>query len=324
MSAEIKFAAILGFMGQQRDRFQVFGPPYTLAEKIQRAAQVEHIGAIEIVYPHEFEDPAVTRQLMLDAGLQCSSVNVNIKADPIFHMGSLTSPDPAIRAKAVEYLKAGMDLAPEMGTDVVTCCPLGDGHDYSFQVDYVQAWEWLLEGVREAAAYRPDVRLSLEYKLNETRAHCIVGTASTALNISEQVGLDNLGVTVDIGHALFALETPSLSLAQLAHAGRLFLVHINDNYRNWDWDLVPGSVNWWDWIETLLYLEKVGYDGWLVSDVMPARLDAVKVISAVGRSIVRGKKLLEKVDHDALWAAIHRNDAMVAYDLFFAALGLDD
>ncbi len=323
MATALKFAAILSFMGQQRDRFQVFGPAYTLAEKIARLAQVEGCGAAEIVYPHEFEDVAQTRHLLTDYGLVCSSVNVNIKAEPIFHMGSLTSPNADVRARAVQYLKTGMDIAAEMGCNLVTCCPLGDGHDYSFQMDYTDAWGWFVEGIRSAAQYRADVRLSLEYKPSETRVRTILGTAAAALHVCDLVGLPNVGVTIDVGHALYAPETPALAIAQLAHAGRLYLVHINDNLRNWDWDLVPGSVNWWDWVETLLYLDRVGYDNWLVSDVMPARLDAVQVLTAVGRSIRRARNLIARVDQEVLWAAIRRNDALAAFDLFYAALQLD-
>jgi hypothetical protein len=61
---DIKFAAILGFMGQQRDRFQVFGPPYSLEEKVERAAQVEHCGAVELVYPRELDDIARIKNSM--------------------------------------------------------------------------------------------------------------------------------------------------------------------------------------------------------------------------------------------------------------------
>ncbi len=322
MSEEIKYSVIIGFLGQHRDRFQVFNPQYTVAEQIERAAQVENCGAIEIVYPQQLQDVAGAKKLMDDHGLACSTVNVNIKAEPVFHMGALTSPDPAVRAKAIDYLKTGMDLAPELGCDLVTCCPLGDGHEYAFQIDYTQAWGWFIEGIREAASHRSDVRLALEYKLNETRAHCIMGSATSALHICDQVGLDNVGVTIDIGHALYGMETPSLSIAQMAHAGKLFLVHINDNYRNWDWDLVPGSVNFWDWVECLLYLDKVGYDYWLVSDVMPARLDGIEVMNAVGRSIIRVQRLINKVDKDKLWSAIQRNDALAAYDLFYDAMGI--
>ena len=323
MHDDIKFAAILSFMGQTRDRFQVWGPPHTLQEKVQRAAQVENLAAVEVVYPQEFANVKITKKLLDDAELLCSTVNVNIKGDPMFHMGGLTHPDAAVRAQAVAYLKEGMDISVEMGCNMVTCCPLGDGHDYSFQMDYIQAWGWFIEGIREAAKHRDDVQLSLEYKANETRSRIIMGSATAALHVCDQVGLENVGVTIDIGHALYAPETPSLSIAQLHHAGRLFLLHINDNYRNWDWDLVPGSVNWWDWIETMLYIEKVGYDGWVVSDVMPGRLDAIQVLNAVGRSITRAKNLLSKVDHNDLWAAIRSNDAMAAYDLFYKELGVD-
>jgi xylose isomerase len=323
MNSDIKFAAILSFMGQTRDRFQIWGPPYTLEEKVQRAAQVENLGAVEIVYPQEFEDVAYTKKLLDDAGLVCSTVNVNIKGDPLFHMGALTHPDPTVRAKAVTHLKEGMDISVEMGCNMITCCPLGDGHDYSFQMDYIQAWGWFIEGIREATKHRSDVKLSLEYKANETRSRVIMGSATSALHVCDQVGMENVGVTIDIGHALYAPETPSLSIAQLHHAGKLFLFHINDNYRNWDWDLVPGSVNWWDWVENMLYIDKVGYDGWVVSDVMPGRLDAIQVLNAVSRSIKRAKKLLSKVDHDDLWTALRSNNAMAAYDLFYKELGLD-
>jgi xylose isomerase len=204
-----------------------------------------------------------------------------------------------------------MDISVEMGCNMITCCPLGDGHDYSFQMDYIQAWGWFIEGIREAAKHCSDVKLSLEYKANETRSRVIMGSATSALHVCDQVGIDNVGVTIDIGHALYAPETPSLSIAQLHHAGKLFLFHINDNYRNWDW------------VETMLYIEKVGCDGWVVSDVMPGRLDAIQVLNAVGRSIKRAKNLLDKVDHDDLWTAIRSNNAMAAYDLFYKELGLD-
>ncbi|MAU11568.1 MAG: xylose isomerase [Anaerolineaceae bacterium] len=323
MSNNIKFAAILSFMGQTRDRFQVWGPAYTLEEKFARAARVENLGAVEIVYPQEFGDVAKTKRLLDEHNLVCSTVNVNIKTEPVFHMGSLTHPDANVRNKAIDYLKTGMDISVEMGCNMITCCPLGDGHEYSFQIDYVEAWGRFIEGIREAAKHRSDVKLSLEYKANETRARIIMGSATSALHVCDQVGLDNVGVTIDIGHALYAPETPSLSIAQLHLANRLFLFHINDNYRNWDWDLIPGSVNWWDWVENMLYIEKVGYDGWIVSDVMPGRLDAIKVLNAVNKSILRAKNLLDKVDHDRLWTAIRSNDALAAYDLFYRELGLD-
>jgi xylose isomerase len=109
--------------------------------------------------------------------------------------------------------------------------------------------------------------------------HVIIGNAGEAAYFCEKVGRDNVGVTLDVGHAFQALEVPSKSLSILGSTGRLFYVHINDNYRNWDWDMIPGTINFWDYIEFVLYLKKIGYNSWITADVFPQRLDPVKVFT---------------------------------------------
>jgi xylose isomerase len=99
-----------------------------------------------------------------------------------------------------------------------------------------------------------------------------------------------------------------------ANANRLFLVHINDNYRNWDWDLMPGTVNYWDWLETLLVLEEVGYDGWLVSDVFPSRTDPVETFSASYRTIQYGYSFLDKFGRNKLQNLTYRRDAIQVFE----------
>jgi xylose isomerase len=193
---------------------------------------------------------------------------------------------------------------------LVTVCPLADGHDYVFEVDYGQAWRWLRDGIREAAQYRPDVKISLEYKRSETRAHGILGSAGMTLHLCHQIGLPNVGVTLDIGHALYNAETPAQIVALLADAGRLFLVHVNDNYRDADWDMIPGTVNFWDWLETMLYLDEVGYEGWLTSDVFPARLDPFRVANITIKFIRTILSLLEKIGAEELRRLVRKGDVL--------------
>jgi xylose isomerase len=195
-------------------------------------------------------------------------------------------------------------------------CPLSDGHDYPFEIDYGQAWKWLVDCLGQAAAHRPEVRLSIEYKQSEPRARVIVPNAGIVLFLCEQIGLDNVGLTVDLGHALYVNETPAQVLSLAAHAKRLFLVHINDNYRNWDWDLMPGTVNYWDWLETLLVLDQVGYDSWLVSDVFPARTDPSETLSASFLTIQYAERLLDKFGREKLWHMIQQRDAIQVFDAF--------
>lgn len=311
-----QYSIILGFLGQISDRFAKYHQPRGLAEKLALATEIEGVRGVEAVYPFDFQGmtPETYKQLLAENDLQVSSVNVNIKAEPKFHQGALTSTDPGVRAEATEYIKTGMDWAAELGTNLVTVCPLSDGHDYPLEIDYSQAWRWMADCLGQAAAHRPEVRLSVEYKQSEPRARVIVPSAGVVLFLCEQIGMDNIGLTIDTGHALYVSETPAQVISLAADAGRLFLMHINDNYRNWDWDLMPGTVNFWDWLETLLVLNQVGYHSWLVSDVFPARTDPVETLSASYRAILYAEKLLDKFGRKRLGEMIRQRNVIRVYD----------
>jgi xylose isomerase len=312
----IRYSIILAFMGEMKDRFAIYQEPRGLAEKLALASRIEGARGVEPIYPLDFQgvNPETFRQLLAENDLEVSSVNVDLKSEPKFHLGALTAKDPGIRAEAVQYLKAGMDWAAELGVNLITVCPLSDGHDYPFEINYGQAWRWLVECLAEAAEYRTEVRLSVEYKQSEPRARVIVPNAGVVLYLCEQIGLDNVGLTLDTGHALYVGETPAQMISLAASANRLFLVHINDNYRNWDWDLMPGTVNYWDWLETLLVLDEVGYDSWLVSDVFPARTDPIETLSASYRSIQYAEKLLDKFGREKLREMIRQRDVIQVFD----------
>lgn len=312
------YSIILGFMGQLTDRFAKYHEPRDLAGKLEMAASVEGARGVEPVYPFDFQDISYNayKALLAKNDLQVSSVNVNIKAESKFHQGALTSIDPGIRAEAVQYIKTGMDWAAELETNLITVCPLSDGHDYSFEIDYRAAWRNMVDCLGEAAAYNPNVKVAVEYKQSEPRARVIVPNVGTTLFLCEQVGAENIGVTIDTGHALYASETTAQAFALAASAGRLYLVHINDNYRNWDWDLMPGSVNYWDWLEAVLMLDELEYDGWLVSDVFPARTNPVDTLSASYRAIGNAEKMLDKFGRERLRSMIANREVIQVFDEF--------
>jgi xylose isomerase len=194
-----------------------------------------------------------------------------------------------------------MDLAADLEADLVTCCPLIDGHNYCFQVDYRDQWYWLVEGIRSAASHRSDVRVSLEYKFNESRNFCILADSGRALHLCAQVGLENVGITYDVGHALIAHEAPAATATLVADAGKLFYMHFNDNARDWDWDMIPGSVHVWDLLETLYYLDKLNWEGWFCYDVLTrSGDDVIGVQTATLRVMSIAEQLLDKIGRDRL------------------------
>ncbi|GAA4431360.1 TIM barrel protein [Georgenia halophila] len=291
---------MVGILDRYADRFTEFQPAVPLEQRIKQAAALEGAAGVELVYPADLQDRDQTAQLVADTGLAVSAVNLNVKSEQVWRDGSFTNPDVDVRRRAVESLQSAMDMAASLGTDLVTVCPLMDGWDYSFQVDYNAQWRWLIEGLREACAHRDDVRVSVEYKPFESRAHIVVPDVATTLHLCDRVGADNLGVTMDVGHALIAGETPAMSAVMAHDAGRLFYVHFNDNNRGWDWDMVPGSVNLWEMVETLFYLDRIGWEGWMAYDVFTKHGDPVAAFDATLRSMDSLVALLDQVGRDRM------------------------
>jgi xylose isomerase len=283
---KLKHAVMISMLGKVADRFHEYHSALGLGKKLELASQIDGMDGIEVVYPNDFDQLDSAIRVFKESGIPISAVNLNVKGQKIWEQGSFTARDPQIRSRAVQHLKIALDLAAELGAEMVSCCPLIDGHNYSFEVDYLQQWGWLLEGIREGAGHRKDVRLSLEYKLNESRNYNILSDVGRALYLCEQIGFPQIGITVDIGHALIAKETPAEAISLAANAGRLFYIHFNDNGREWDWDMLPASVNFWDTLETLFYIDRLGWTGWLSYDVY-ARGDDLKRSMAASISIVK-------------------------------------
>lgn len=273
-----KYATITGFMGGLQDRFANYQPKRSMEEMVAMAAKIKGCSGLEVVYPQNFTETAYVKRLLEDHGLGVSTVNLNVKGEEKFRYGSFSSVEKAVREESVRYLKKAMDAAAELGCGIVTTALLNDGQDYPFEIDQYDAFNRALEGIQECAEYRKDVRISLEYKLAEPRIHCLFNNAGKMACFAWMTGCENVGVTLDSGHAYLALEEPADTVSFLAAAKRLFYVHINDNTRNWDWDMIPGTVNFVEFVEFAHALNRVGYDGWLTADVFPGRYDPVKIM----------------------------------------------
>ena len=273
-----KYAVITGFMGKIQDRFATYGTERNFEEMVQIASTIKGCSGLEVVYPQQVQDPVKAKEILQKYGMGVAALNVNVKGEPKWLHGSISSPVKETRIEAVKYMKTGLDYAAVLGCNKVTIALLNDGSDYPFELDFERAFNDSVECVREAASYRPDVKLSLEYKASEPRVHGLLNNAGKMAYFCEKVGLDNVGVTLDTGHALQALEVLSDSAAFLGTTKKLFHVHVNDNYRNWDWDMVPGTVNFWEFVEFCMYLDKLNYTEWITADVFPQRNEAVRIM----------------------------------------------
>jgi len=290
---EIRQAIITGFMGKLRDRFCEYHEDKTPLGKIAAIAQVKGAKGVEIVYPYDLEDLGGVKEALKKHELGVAAVNVNIKAEPEFVSGSSSVISKQLRDKAIQFICGALDAAAELGADKVTCCPLSDGYDYLFQVNYQEAWNNMVSTFKEGASHRKDIRLFLEYKASEPRVQCFLDSAAKTMCMIRDIDEPNLGMTMDVGHALIVGETPAESLCLAHSAGIPYYIHINDNNRRWDWDLIPGTRNFWDYLELFFYLKEFNYEGWVTSDMSPMRVDPVK---AFERTIATTEKVIEIVN----------------------------
>lgn len=292
----LKMAIITGFLSRTKDRFHEYNQPLELDEKFSLMSRIEGYDGVEIVYPYEVSDPKRTRSLLDKHGLKAAAVNVNVKAEPEFRNGGLTSTDPQIRKKAVRFIREAKDFAAAVGADKVTCCPLGDGYEFAFQYDYALAWKHLVETFGEAADHNPQIPLFVEYKPSETRGRCFVDTAAKALCLLNDVQNRRLGVTLDFGHSMYGNENPAEVLVMLAESPYPYYIHINDNDGKWDWDYFCGTKHFLEYFEFLYYLKRYGYNDYLTSDTSPTRWNIRGTFEANSRLSNRIWTRLDEID----------------------------
>lgn len=311
--------------GPTSDRFcpAGFRPAVSTREKILRAREIPGLDGVELHYPTMFEemDPVQTRAFLDELGLECSIVSPVMSSDPEWAYGSLSNPDPAIRRDAIQRVKEAMDASVVLGANRLNVWLGQDGFDYPFQVDYRAIWRNLVESLAECAGHNPDVRLCVEPKIKQPRTHSLLGTTAKVLLLIQDVGLDNVGCLFDTGHALFAFENLGEQVVMLQERGKLFHLHFNDNYGDWDWDMIVGSVHYLPFLEMIFWLRETGYTGWYSLDQFPQREDPVKALALSIQAVKRMEQLLDQVDAGLLRDALARHDYVAVHEALGKAAG---
>ena len=105
MSHPVKSALITAFVSRTKDRFHEYDREMTLEERLELVAQMDGMGGVEVIFPYEVNDATLLKSLLAKYRLDIAAINVNVKAEPEFRNGGLTSTDPGIRQRAVELIK---------------------------------------------------------------------------------------------------------------------------------------------------------------------------------------------------------------------------
>lgn len=322
-SFTVKFGAGAWMFGRFIDRYATdgYGADVTMLQAIRRAAEVGSLSALDLNFPFWQDDVGVDdiRSVLEETGLRAVAITPEIYTRE-FARGAFTNPDAATRQRALDLVSRATDVAHELGADYVKLWPGQDGFDYPLQVDHRRLWELSIDAVRRVAEPHPDMRFAIEYKPKEPRINIVFRDAARTLLAIDEIGLDNVGVLLDVGHSFAAGESPADAAQLVLKRGRLLAIDLNDNFRSWDDDLAVGSVHFVETLEFLLALRRHGWRGIWQLDQFPYREDPIAAARASIRMLMAMNRLLDRVDLEQLHAAQERQDALEAQRLVYELL----
>ncbi|HEX9067999.1 MAG TPA: TIM barrel protein [Ktedonobacterales bacterium] len=290
------------------------------------------VDGLEYHYPGEVNEEnldAVTAALG-DMDLYC--VAAGLHPDPTYKLGVFINPDEKLRREGIATLKRGVELAANIGAHYIIW-PGAEGYNYNFHRDYGATWDLFAAGVAEVVehAVKRGVTVFLEHKNSEPAMNILMRNIGMTLYTIERVqrlGVDvsKLQVNMDWQHLIMNGENLPEYAALLAAEGRLGHQHANSGWGSFDDDNMTGASFFFQTLELAMVLqdkhygsggERIGYDLYPYTE---------NQIAAVRRSVLQWEwidDLARRVDRTALAAARAGVDAVKAYEIVYAALGLD-
>jgi len=329
----------LGTGGTRFGRFSGGGEPRSLEEKIEDVGLLHALnrssGAISLHIPWDIpRNAASIRALAAQFGLRFDAMNSNTFQDQpgqqhSYKYGSLQNVRAAVRLQAIEHNLEVIRYGEELGSESLTVW-LSDGSCFPGQLNFRQAFQHTLEGLREIYAALPDNwKLFVEYKAYEPNFYSTtVGDWGQSLLYVSKLG-PKAFTLVDLGHHL-----PNANIEQIVSLllmeGKLGGFHFNDS-KYGDDDLTVGSIKPYQLFlifnELVEGMDARGMDhardlGWMIDashNVKDPLEDLLQSVEAI--MITYAQSLL--VDRTRLVAAQQANDTVAAQEILQNAFRTD-
>jgi len=259
---------------------------------------IEGLDGIGIVYPTYPlpDDPDKLVEKLSDFNLKVGDITVDNYGDRKWRQGAFSSNEEKIRKDNIDICKETIDFAAQIPGTTVTTWPAHDGFDYSFQTNYRDGWKYLVESYKEICSYNSNVKIAVEYKSKDPRQRQYVSNVGKTMMLLNDVDMDNIMAALDTGHALMSQENLAEDVVLLDSHDKLGTIHLNENYRDSDPDLIFGTIVFWENIEMYYYLNKTGFKGWNEIDIVSPRDDRIKSLKITVKMALKYKELADRLN----------------------------
>jgi len=263
-------------------------------EEMSRIEGIEGFGPIYPTGTHT-NDPHKFVKLLENYGLKVGPILVDHYADRKWRNGGLSSNDKNVRNECIKLIKDAMDYAAEIPGSTVETWPGQDGYDYAFQTDYISSWKYLVESYKEICEHNTNIKVAVEFKRKEPRQKIFISDTATMIMLFQDVGMENITGILDTGHAIMSHENLAEDVYLLARYKKLDTIHLNDNYRDADPDLIYGTCILWENLEMFYHLNKVKFNGWFEIEYGAPKEDRIKSLNLSVKLIRKYCELASKI-----------------------------
>ena len=237
---------------------------FEYAKRVMKAG----IAGFEALYRASYLDPEIQSAYVENLRRIKGELGASFSVHAPSHDVSLGSLNARVREASFEEIRESIHFARTIGASVVVVHPtpgilgMPEGkwsHEEQpprREVERIALQEeYIVQAVRELADYAPDILLCME---NLVYPHEIYRTPEQMAGLIKKVNRSNVGLTLDVGHAVVCDQKPTDFLHLLQES--IFHVHLHDNNGVVDQHLPLGKGNI-DYVAVIRSLKQIGYDG---------------------------------------------------------------
>jgi sugar phosphate isomerase/epimerase len=202
----------------------VFGAE-PLQATLRRLARYGYDGIELAAEPGKYDLDGV-RRMVADHGLRV--LGMTSQAGWPTETRDLTHPDPAQRARGVDYGKACVEMAAELGAPYAAVLPTPAGRFFGL-ASYEEEWGWAVEGVRAVGEYAQAAGVTLVVEVLNRYEAFLLHRAAQGLRFLAEVDCGAVRLLLDAFH--MHLEEADLHAALRQARDALGALHLADTNR---------------------------------------------------------------------------------------------
>jgi xylose isomerase len=326
---DLKYSAGVWYFGSGAGRWHdAYGGRMPMEQILEMCASLKPYGlaGVEAHYPNEVNEDNLEmfQKFTRDTGIRLLFASPNLFYDAEFEFGSLSSPLPGARKKAIERVKKALLINKQIDADFVVVWPGIDGYEHSFGVDFQAMRRRFIEGLAEAMDAVPGLRIAFEPKPYEPRGHILFGTTPEALLACQaiegivqapenkrilQQGHALVGLNPEVGHVLMGYEDVAYAFSLILEHGRLAHTHWNSQpLGNYDQDMDVGVISPEQGMAALYMMKMHQYRGHFGIDINPERLPVRQALINSMDALKWLNDVVSSLDHEAVVACTEKPD----------------